>query len=179
MKKLLLVLTSIAMVMGLCSCGGGGLFSKPEPTPVPEIDPAALITVEDVAACAGYTPVIETSETKREGNAARVMYRSEPIGQYDTVTVTLKQFNDTVNYQMLFDEYEQAKAKRPSAELVEGIGQEAFIAFPTIHVYNRGCIVEITAGSGSDDTQRALLRSLAVRAAAHLEEIIPDGSGNN
>ena len=58
----------------------------------------------------------------------------EPIGQNDTVTVKVTQFTDTIDYQMLFDQYEQEKSKRSSAELVEGIGQESYIAFPTIHV---------------------------------------------
>ena len=74
---------------------------------------------------------------------------------------------------MLFDQYEQEKSKRSSAELVEGIGQESYIAFPTIHVYDRGCIIEITAGSGSDDNQKTLLKNLAITAAGRLESIIP------
>ena len=167
MKKLLLVLASLAMIIGLCACGGGGgLFAKPTPTPIPEIDPATLITTDDVALNAGYTPVIEESG-------------SEPIGQNDTVTVKVTQFTDTIDYQMLFDQYEQEKSKRSSAELVEGIGQESYIAFPTIHVYDRGCIIEITAGSGSDDNQKTLLKNLAITAASRLESIIPDNTGQN
>ena len=177
MKKLLLVLASLAMIIGLC--GGGGLFAKPTPTPIPEIDPATLITTDDVALNAGYTPVIEESGTSRNGNVATVLYRSEPIGQNDTVTVKVTQFTDTIDYQMLFDQYEQEKSKRSSAELVEGIGQESYIAFPTIHVYDRGCIIEITAGSGSDDNQKTLLKNLAITAAGRLESIIPDNTGQN
>ncbi len=177
MKKLLFVFSVLLTVTGLCSCGGsGGIFAKPTPTPIPEVSPSALITAEDVAACAGYTPVIEESETSRSGNVAEVLYRSEPIGQYDTVRVKLTQFTENINYQALFEQYESDKAARQSAELVEGIGQEAYIAFPSIHVYDRGCIVEITAGSGSDDTQRALLKNLAVIAAGRIEEIFPDNS---
>ena len=148
MKKLLLVLASLAMIIGLCACGGGGgLFAKPTPS--------------------------------RNGNVATVLYRSEPIGQNDTVTVKVTQFTDTIDYQMLFDQYEQEKSKRSSAELVEGIGQESYIAFPTIHVYDRGCIIEITAGSGSDDNQKTLLKNLAITAAGRLESIIPDNTGQN
>ena len=143
------------------------------------IDPATLITTDDVALNAGYTPVIEESGTSRNGNVATVLYRSEPIGQNDTVTVKVTQFTDTIDYQMLFDQYEQEKSKRSSAELVEGIGQESYIAFPTIHVYDRGCIIEITAGSGSDDNQKTLLKNLAITAAGRLESIIPDNTGQN
>ncbi len=175
MKKVLLVLASLLMIIGLCSCGeGGGLFSKPSPTPLPDIDPASLITVDDVAANCGYTPVVEPSGTYREGNVAEVLYRSEPIGQNDTVKVKLTQFTPTITYQTLFEQYEQNKAKRSTAELVPGIGQEAYIAFPTIHVYDRGCIIEITAGSGSDETQKTLLKNLAITAAGRLEAIIPE-----
>ncbi len=139
MKKLLLVLASLAMIIGLCACGGGGgLFAKPTPTPIPEIDPATLITTDDVALNAGYTPVIEESGTSRNGNVATVLYRSEPIGQNDTVTVKVTQFTDTIDYQMLFStSTNRKKSKRSSAELVEGIGQESYIAFPTIHVYDK------------------------------------------
>lgn len=179
MKKILLTAASLIMTICLCACGsGGGFFAKPTPTPVPDIDPAGLVTVEDVASCAGYTPVIETSATSREGNIARVLYRSEPIGQHDTVEVKLTQFTNEIPYQILFNEYEQAKAKRSTAELVSGIGQEAYIAYPTIHVFDRGCIIEITAGSGSDDDQKTLLQNLARTAAGRLEAIIPEYKGN-
>lgn len=177
MKKVLLIAASLIMTIGLCACGnGGGLFAKPTPTPVPDIDPASLITADDVTINAGYSPVVEPSGTTREGNIGTVLYRSEPVGQQDTVSVKVTQFTDTIDYQQLFEEYEQAKAKRPSAVLVEGIGQEAYIAFPSIHIYDRGCIIEITAGSGADETQTNLLKNLAITATGRLEEIIPDNT---
>lgn len=178
MKKFLLVFASLLMVVGLCACGnGGGLFAKPTPTPIQQVDPMSLISAEDVAINAGYTPVVEESETGRDGNVATVLYRSEPVGQYDTVSVKLTQFTETIDYQMLFEQYEQEKSKRSSAELVAGIGQEAYIAYPSIHVYDRGCIIEITAGSGSDENQALLLKNLAITAAGRLENIFPDNSG--
>lgn len=175
MKKILLVFSSLLISISLCACGGG-LFLKPEPTPMPDIDPASLITLDDVVVNAGYTPVIEPSKTSREGNIATVMYRSEPVGKNDTVSVTITQFTDEMDYQMIFEKYEQEKSRRSSAEIIPGIGQEAYIAFPSIHVYDRGCLIDITAGSGSNDEQKTLLQSLALTAAQRLEEIVPDNT---
>lgn len=172
MKKILLTITSIVLTMCLCACNAP--FSKPEPTPIPDIDPATLLTPQDIAAYAGYTPVTEPSGTGRNGNIAEVLYRSEPLGHYDNVKIKLTQFTDTIDYQMLFEQYEQEKARRISAELIPGIGQEAYIAYPTIHVYDKGCLIDITAGSGADETQKTLLTSLAAVAASRLEQIIPN-----
>ncbi len=175
MKKALFVISSLLMTIWLCACGGdGGLFSKAMPTQMPDIDPATLVTLDDVVINAGYTPVIEPSGTVREGNIGTVLYRSEPIGQSDIVSVKITQFTEDIDYQMLFEQYEEEKAKRSSAEIVSGIGQEAYIAFPSIHVYDRGCIIDITAGSGADETQKLLLKNLALAAAHKLEEIVPD-----
>ena len=175
MKKLLLVIACLGATIALCACGGGGgFFAKPTPTPIPDIDPASIISAEDVASIAGYTPVIESSATGREGNVATVLYRSEPIGQYDTVEVKLTQFNDTVGYEQIFAIYEKEKSQRRNVEMVESIGQEAYIAYPTIHIYDRGCLIEITAGSGADEEQAQLLKNFAVTAAGRLEAIIPE-----
>lgn len=86
----------------------------------------------------------------------------------------LVQFNDAMPYQQIFSEYEANKAKRSDAKLVESLGQEAYIAFPTIHVYDRGCLISITAGSGADETQERLLQNLAFTAVGKLEAIIPE-----
>ena len=169
MKKLILALSCLIVTIGLCSCGG-----KKEPEPVPELDPAQLITAEDVAAVAGYTPVVVPEGTAKNGNRSSVLYRSEPIGKHDTVEVKLVQFNDDMPYQQIFSEYEANKAKRSDAKLVDSLGQEAYIAFPTIYVYDRGCLLSITAGSGADDEQERLLKNLAFTAVGKLEEQIPE-----
>lgn len=166
MKKLLLTLSLAVLALCLGACG------KPAPEPIPDIEPSVLINEQDIAAIAGYVPVAEPSA--RNGNIAEIYYRSEPRGQFDPVTVKITQFTDDIDYQMLFEQYEQEKAKRPSAELIPGIGQEAYIAYPSIHVYNKGCIIDITAGSGSDENQKNLLMTLATTAAGRLEEIIPN-----
>ncbi|MCH5209603.1 MAG: hypothetical protein J1F01_01430 [Oscillospiraceae bacterium] len=174
MKKILLIFASITMIICLCSCS-----PKEEKIVIPEVDPASLITAEDIAANAGYTPVVEPSQTMREGNTATVLYRSEPIGQNDIVKVTVTQFTDTINYQQIYADFDQAKMSRSSAETITGVGQDAYVAFPSIHVYDRGCVIDITAGSGADDTQKSLLINLALTAAGRLESIIPDQTNGN
>ena len=62
--------------------------------------------------------------------------------------------------------------KRQNVQAQKLIGQEAYIAFPSIHVYDKGCLIDITAGSGADENQKALLMSLATVAAGRLEQII-------
>ena len=175
MKKVLLVLASLVLTVSLCACSS----QKNNSDSIPAIDPAALVTVEDIAANAGYTPVIEASETTRDGNTATVMYRSEPIGQNDIVRVTVTQFTDQIDSQQLYAKFSQDREARPLAETVPAIGHDAFIAFPSIHVFDRGCIIEITAGSGSGETQRNMLKSLALTAAQRIEAIMPEGAENN
>lgn len=176
MKKRLLILLSVLLVMaGLCSCkSNSGALNHRMAKTVPEIDPAALITAEDVASVAGYMPVVEESETGRDGNVATVFYRSEPIGQHDIVKVKVTQFTESVTKDEISKKYEEAKSKRQSAEIVPSMGQETYIAFPSIVIYDRGCIIEITAGSGAGDEQKNLIKSFANIAAGRIEEMISE-----
>ena len=167
MKKIILATLSLMMALSLCACGG-----KNQQKEIPQMEPTELVTIDDVSAYAGYIPVIK--ESTRDGNRSSVLYVSDPIGQYDPVEVKLIQFNDEMGYQQIYDYYEQQKSMRQDAELLESLGQESYIAYPTIHVYDRGCLIEITAGSGSGDEQRQLLKQLATNAASRLEEIVPE-----
>ena len=171
MKRIILVTLSLTAALSLCGCG-----SKNQKKEIPQIEPTELVTIDDVSAYAGYIPVIK--ESTRDDNRSSVLYVSDPIGQYDPVEVKLIQFNDSMNYQQIFDYYEQQKSMRQDAELLESLGQESYIAYPTIHVYDRGCLIEITAGSGSGDEQEQLLKRLATNAASRLEEIVPEYKGD-
>ena len=172
MKKLLFVLATLTGVIALCSCGGGGgLFSKATPSPIPVIDPSTLITAEDVAAATGYWPVLEGGTVKYDGNTATALYVSDPIGQ-DPIEITVHQHNEEVPVVNVWYDYDLDHAYRTSAETVENLGENAYIAFPSINIYDRGCYVRITAGSGSDENQRNLLLNLAYIAIPRLEGIM-------
>lgn len=173
MKKLLLAVSTLLLVIGLCSCGG--TFSKPAPMPVPEIDPTALITAEDVYAATGYAyaPVLDGNTYTRDVNTATAFYRSEPIGQGDPVIIEVTQYTDTVSKETVWYEYENERAKRPSAQMVTELGEDAYLAFPSIHVFDRGCHIKITAGSGNNEEQQNMLVNLAVTAVTRFEALMP------
>lgn len=144
---------------------------KREPTPVPiiTVNPEELITTVDVSAVAAYVPVQEKSDSD---GVETVLYRSEPVGQGDIVKVSVRQYSDSVAKDDIKAEYERAKSLRPKAEVVDGIGDDAYIAYPSVHIYRDGYHVTITAGSGSGDEQKTLLEQLAKTADDRLKDML-------
>ena len=175
MKKLLLVIASLIVTIGLCACGnGGGLFAKPTATPIPVLDPTTILTTDNVYAGLNYeyVPVLD-GEIKTEGNTRSAVYVSNPKGLGDSVEIKITQYNETTSIDQVYQQFAAAKEKRYEITEVTELGETAYIAYPTIHVYDRGCIIEVTAGSGSDETQQQLLVNLAKVAVANFEQIMP------
>lgn len=174
--KLGLILASAACTAALCSCGNGGLFAEPTPTPIPQVDPAQILSEADISEAIGnsYAVRLEGGASARSGNEATASYYADPLGNGDPVIVSVKQFTDTVSKDDIWNNYDGERIKRSSSELIEGIGEDAYIAFPSIHVYDRGCEIIVTAGSGSDEGQENLLKTLAEKATANFETIMPE-----
>ena len=82
------------------------------------------------------------------------------------------QFKDGFSKDDVWSKYESGRIKRSSAKVVTGIGQDAYIAYPFINIYDRGCYIKIAAGSGSDDGQSNLLQKIGSKAVENLEKII-------
>lgn len=175
MKKLLLVFASLMVTIGLCACGGGGgLFAKPTATPIPMLDPTLVLTADNVYAGVNYeyVPVMD-GDVKTEGTTRSAVYVSNPKGLGDSVEIKVTQYNETTSIDAVYQKFAAAKAKRSDITEVTELGETAYIAYPTIHVYDRGCIIEVTAGSGSDETQQQLLVNLAKVAVANFEQMMP------
>ena len=175
MKKLIVMISSLLITIGLCSCGGGGgIFAKPTPTPIPVLDPTAILTAYNVYAGINYeyVPVVD-GEIKTEGNTRSVVYVSNPKGIGDSVEIKITQYNETTSIDQVYQKFSAAKEKRYEITEVTDLGETAYIAYPSIHVYDRGCIIDITAGSGSNETQQQLLLNLAKLAVANFEQIMP------
>ncbi len=167
-RKLSVILSLICMMLLLCTSCGKSVKN------IPEIDPSSLITADDISVCAGYELVMDEAGVVRDGNTAEVLYKSDPIGKNDVVKVKVTQYTNQISDSEISQQYENAKSKRSSAETVSDMGEDAYIAYPSIHIYDRGCIIEITAGSGSDETQTALLKSLATVAVTRFETMMPE-----
>ncbi len=170
MRKTFLFLTgAILAVICLCACNNSSDNGKASatPTPIPQISPEEVLPLESAVSAVGYE-LVSDGETEEDG-VRSVLYRTEPIGKKDVVKVTVRQFSETVSKQEITDEFYAAKESRPSAETIASVGEDAFLAFPSIHIYKDGRYVEITAGSGADDTQRELLISLGRTAAGNIE----------
>ena len=141
---------------------------------MPELDPTAILTSDNVYEGINYeyVPVIDGG-IKTEGNTKSAVYVSDPKGIGDSVEIKITQYSDAVTIDQVYQQFAAAKAKRYDITEVTELGETAYIAYPTIHVYDRGCIIEVTAGSGSDETQQQLLVNLAKVAVANFEQIMP------
>jgi len=156
-KKLTLIIVSIILILNITACTPGTTPSIADPTPEPivQISAKEVFTPENAQSFAGYTVVTDNISD------SEVLYRSEPIGQGDTIAVTVEQYNADIAKDKIRSDYDLAKSMRPSAETLPGIGEDAYIAFPAVHIYADGYHISIAAGSGSDEKQRELLVNIA------------------
>ena len=176
-KPLSAGISAAALSLALCSCGnGGGLFAEPTPTPMPSADAGTIISLEDAknAIENSYELQLDGGAVVTDGNVSTASYVASPIGAGDPIIVKVVNCTSTVSADDVWNDYENTRISRSSSKFVEGIGEDAYIAYPSIHVYDRGCEIVITAGSGSNEGQDKLLKKLAENAAAKIEEIMPE-----
>lgn len=169
LKKLCAILLSSMCIMCLCSCGGG----EPAEEAVPVLSPTDILSVEEAAEFTG-TAMKQDGEIIENNGTKTVVYVSDPIGSADSVTVQLTQYSDTMSMDDVWNRYDTARIKRSDSEIADGIGTDAYIAFPYIHIYDKGCDITIAAGSGSDDKQTSLLKRIGERAVMNLSKYISE-----
>ena len=176
-RNILAAAAAAALCVSLSSCGkGGGLFAEPTPTPMPTTDAGALISLEEAQSAVGdsYTLQLDGGAVVTEGNTTTASYVADPIGDGDPVIVKLVCCNASATPDDVWAGYENTRVSRSGSKFVDNIGEDAYIAYPSIHVYSRGCEIIITAGSGSDDGQDDILKKLASTAVEHLNAVMPE-----
>lgn len=169
MRKLVVIFLSVFLSAALFACGAE--TPVPSPTPRPELSPEQIISAEDAAAVAGYT-LVQSGGVKTENNAKTVVFLSEPQGMKDAVKVTIRQAVNGETDEDIKQEFLHLYDMRPRAEPVSDMAN-TYIAYPYICFYENGYLVQITAGSGADDTQKAVLMSFAKKARENINKLSP------
>lgn len=163
MKKLLFLTLIICM----------GLFSscKEEEEKRPMLLPTDVISLSNAQETVGheYTLIMKDDAVKQDGNHLSVTYLAEPLGSGDNVSIDLYIQDENHDENSVKNKFEASRNKRSDFIQVEGLGDDAYIAYPTLHLYSNGVYTAITAGSGSNDAQSELLINLGKIAQSNIE----------
>ena len=175
MKKLLLVILSISTALCLSACGNKENTDQTQAPQAQAIDPVTVLTADNVYEAINfeYVPVVDGGVIVHEDNTSTVVYVSEPKGENDSIEIKITQPTDKISAEHVKAEFDESMQKRGDTIQVSNLGEGAYIAFPSIYVYDRGYIIKITAGSGSNTEQQNLLVALATKAVANFEAIVP------
>lgn len=162
MKKVLfLVIFCLGLISG---CG------KEEIKPM--LLPTDVLSIEEAQALVGdsYTLKMKDNAVIQEENLLSVKYLSEPLGSGDGVFVSILTPDEQHPKSAIKDEFSKSRDKRSDRILVKGLGDDAYIAYPTLHLYTHGLYVTITAGSKSSDAQADLLVELGKLAEKNIDD---------
>lgn len=173
--KFISIILSAAVGASACAalsgCGERSSNADIKEPVIVQVEPTDVMPIETAESIVGYALVAEDTEISENG-AKSVLYRTEPIGQADIVKVEVRQYSDSITKEEIYSEYITAKDKRSDAEAVDVFDTEAYVAYPSIHMYYEGYIISITAGSGSDEGQQNMLISFASAALGNLAALL-------
>ena len=179
MKKVFSIILCAVLALSAASCGKSKKAAK-----MPDIiSPDALITAMDATEVTGTQMTMTSGGVQNDGSARNVKYVAAQTGAAEPVTVQIEQFSDALSTAQVWSDYENSRLARSDMEFVNGIGEDCYIAYPFINVYDRGCYLKISAGAGDSDAQRDMLINLAKRAIVVLEtqvspEAVAEASDN-
>lgn len=135
------------------------------------IEPEALISQEEAAAILGQ-PVHngEKKETKAVG-LKLCIYTGKKDAKFLQIGLTQQAFMPA-NGQSPQAIYTSLKNNLPTPISVEGIGDEAFIAPPGLHILKNGYYITLAVGNSADAKNQALLKSTGNTAVENLEKLL-------
>ena len=131
--KLLLFLIATVMML-LTGCGKEAVL-------IPPVMPTDIITLADAQNTTdgtyklklNYDAVVEISD-----NVYRAEYLADPLGSGDTVLVTVTSPYGSVTSNDIKEMYKSEYKARLNKKKVEGLGNGAFLVFPSLYIYNDG-----------------------------------------
>ncbi len=135
------------------------------------IMPKDIVTYDDAkSVCEGYE--LSDAENVKTGNKLSVSYKANPVGSGDNVDVELVYYSDEYPRASVEKLYNYNKENVIVEEELSGLGQSAFISYPSVHILDRGFYIKITAGSGSDLEQKQILKALGDTASKKLNKYL-------
>lgn len=170
MKRICAIFMCAALTVSMSACGGkSGVTDIGN---IEKIAPDKLATVEAVSTLTGVDMKVDENGVTTDGNASSVTYVADPEYSGDPITIRIEQFSESLTATQVWNDYENSRIYRSDMEFIEGIGEDCYIAYPYINVYDRGCYIRICAGSGDSSKQRELLETLASIATGEVERVI-------
>jgi len=162
--KLLFFVVS-CFIMLLTGCGK-------EAVVIPPVMPTDVITQADADSAAGGKYKLKLNHNaviELESNIYKAEYLAEPLGSGDPVVVTVTSPYAEITKDDIKEEYKNEYKTRLNKRKVEGLGDGAFLAYPSLYIYQDGYMIEISAGSGNSDEQKELLIELGKKALENLQ----------
>lgn len=142
----------------------------------PMLLPTDVLSLENAQAAVGdeYTLTLKDDAVKQDGNHLNAVYVCDPLGSGDNVFVELYVKDKDNDENSIKSRFEASRNKRSDFIQVQGLGDDAYITYPSLHLYSNGVYVKITAGSGANDAQSELLISLGKTADANIKKYFTD-----
>ena len=167
MKKTIFVLAAVLMAALAAGCSG----SEPEAEKqkVNIIDPCELISKTEVEQLIGEPMKDPQKRDNRVVGQKLCIYESakDDSFRFFQISLTQQAFMPPKG-QSPKSIYESLKANFPDAARVEGIGDDAFIAPPGLHIIKGGCYITIGVGNSNDPKNREIIKASGEKAVENL-----------
>ena len=140
---------------------------KVETAPIKPTDIISKAEVEKVLD--GADVILEHGAVVDLGNNVyKASYLPNPLGSGDPVYVTVMYPSNNLSANEIKKIYTDSYSVRDNKKKIRGIGDGAFVAFPSLNIYEDGHLIKITAGSGDTQQQLDLLLELGQIAVKNL-----------
>jgi hypothetical protein len=167
MKKATLVLAAVLIATLAVGCSGSKSETQSKKGKI--IGPCELISKTDAEQLIGE-PMKDPQERDNKVVGQKLcIYESakKDSFRFFQISITQQAFMPT-NGQSPKSIYESLKANFPNAVHVEGIGDDAFIAPPGLHVIKGDYYITIGVGNSSDPKNREILKAAGEKAVDNL-----------
>ncbi len=176
MKKRYVIISAL-MILALifAGCGSSGTSSNSNSSSSSVIEPQQLISKAEAQTLTGLK--LKDGEKTEQAVVGQkiIFYDSDSTStgvSFLQVSLTQQAFMPSGSSNTPQSIYNSIKSAFPDAVKVDGIGDEAFIATPGLHIYADGYYIVIAAGNSDKASVQKVIKEAGMLAVQHLEELI-------